>query len=177
MTALVRKMKKLGLLKLEMIGGGAIMAAAVLGLPIGILVTDASLLANPYLLGVVLVAMLLFGLVGYFRCIRPYLLYQKYPEVQAETDGEFLYIHAKKEAKIPLSEITEADVQVNLPYLLQKEFLYDLVIHLLSERYGDVILELPGHGTYKMRFVAEAEETADQLIRFLDKAMNQETTV
>ena len=40
---------------------------------------------------------------GHLRFVRPYCLYLKLPEIQAEYDDEFLYIHAKKEAKIPLA--------------------------------------------------------------------------
>ena len=123
-------------------------------------------------IGVVVVGMLFFGLVGFFMFIRPYLLYRKLPAVQAEADSEFLYIHTKKEAKIPLSELSEATVRVDLPYLLQKEFLREFIIHLFSEEYGDVILEIPGYGVYRMRFVANAELSANELARFICEASN-----
>ena len=172
MRILVRKMSSLGLLKVELIIGTLIMAAAVIGLPVGIALTDVTLMLNPYVLGVIGVGMLLFGLVGYFIFIRPYILYRKLPAVQAETDGEFLYIHSKKEAKIPLSNLESATVYVDLPYIYQKEFLSEFIIHIFSEYYGTVILELPGYGKFKMRFVANAEESGDNLIRFIREVLD-----
>ena len=172
MRILVRKMSSLGLLKVELIIGTLIMAAAVIGLPVGIALTDVTLMLNPYVLGVIGVGMILFGLVGYFIFIRPYILYRKLPAVQAETDGEFLYIHSKKEAKIPLSKLESATVYVDLPYIYQKEFLSEFIIHIFSEYYGTVILELPGYGKFKMRFVANAEESGDNLIRFIREVLD-----
>ena len=173
MKQLVKKINKPSLLTVELIGGSILMAAAMLVLPLGIAFIDAALLLNPYVLGVVLIGMFFFGLVGYFIFIRPFLLYRKMPAVQAETDGEFLYIHAKKEAKISLADLSEATVYVELPYLLQKEFLYEFLIHLFSEKYGNILLEIPGHGKYRMYFVSRVQETADGLIRFIDEAMNR----
>ena len=167
MRILVRKMSSLGLLRVELIIGTLIMAAAVIGLPVGIALTDVTLMLNPYVLLVVAIGMLLFALVGYFIFVRPYILYRKLPEVQMEADGEFLYIHSKKEAKIPLCELCEATVYVELPYIYQKEFLSEFIIHIFSEHYGTVIVELPGHGRFKMRFVSNAEDTADNLIHFI----------
>ena len=174
MKPLVKKMSKLGLLKAELIVGTVIMAAAMLILPIGVMSVDVELMANPYVLGVVLIGMLMFGLVGYFIFIRPYLQYRKLPAVLAATDGEFLYIHTKKKGMIPLAELSEATVRVQLPFLLQKEFAEEIVIHLFSEMYGTVILEIPGHGTYKMHFVSHARDTADELIRFLQDVMDRD---
>ena len=172
MRILVRKMSSLGLLKVEIIIGTIIMAAAVIGLPLGIALTDITLMSNPYVLGVVGIGMLLFSLVGYFIFIRPYILYRKLPAVQVETDGEFLYIHSKKEAKIPLLSLESATVYVELPYILQKEFLSEFIIHIFSEHYGTVILEIPGYGKFKMRFVSNAEDTADNLIRFIKDTLD-----
>ena len=90
----------------------------------------------------------------------------------AEADDEFLYIHANKEAKIPLASLTYASVRFELPFIWQEGFMKEIVIHLVSERYGDVILETPDFGNYKMRFAAQAEDAADVLIRFIDDAMN-----
>ena len=174
MKQLVKKISKTSLLMIELIAGSIIMAAAMLILPIGIISIDPVLLLNPYVLGIVVFGMLMFGLVGFFIFIRPYLLYRKLPAVQAEFDGEFLYIHSKKEAKIPLAALNEATVYVELPYLLQKEFLDEILVHLFSEKYGNILLEVPGHGNYRMYFVSHVQETADELIRFIEKAMNPE---
>ena len=163
-------MKGLGLLKLELVIGALIMAVAVIGLPAGIMSIDVALMANPYVVGVVIIGILMFASVGFFCFVRPYILYRKLPDVQAETDGEFLYIHAKKEAKIPLSDLSDAYVRVELPYLLQKEFLAEFIIHLFSEEYGNVVLEIPGKGSYRMRFVSHAKDAANELAYFIDTA-------
>ena len=174
MQVLVRKMRGLGLLKLEFAIGTVIMAAAVIGLPAGIAWVDYTLLLNPYVLGVIFAGMLFFASVAYFLFIRPYFIYRSMPEVLVETDGEFIYIHTKKEAKIPLSDIELATVYVDLPFIYQKEFLVEIIIHLFSEEYGTVTLELPGHGNFKMRFVANAEDTGDSLIRFFNDLWKNE---
>ena len=51
MNTLVRKISNLGLLKIEFAVGSLTMAAAVICPPIGIAVTNAELLLNPYVLG------------------------------------------------------------------------------------------------------------------------------
>ena len=173
MRILVRKMSSLGLLKVELIIGTLIMAAAVIGLPVGIALTDVTLMLNPYVLGVIGVGMLLFGLVGYFIFIRPYILYRKLPAVQAETDGEFLYIHSKKEAKIPLAELAGTGTFVHLPFLFSKELVAVLVTHLLSENYGDLDLDIPGYGSYKLRFVSNVQKTSNELIAFINEALTK----
>ena len=173
MKVLVKKMSKLRLLKFELIGGSILMLAAMIAMPVGILSLDPTLLENSYVLGTVLVSMGLFALVGFFLFIRPYLVYRKVPLVQAEADEEFLYIHGKKEAKIPLASLSEATARVELPYLYQKEFLREFIIHMFSEEYGDVVLEIPGYGTYKMRFVSYANVAANDFIRFIDEEMNK----
>ena len=105
--------------------------------------------------------------------MRPYFLYRKSPEVLAETDGEYLYIHGNKEVKIPLSEISEAMVFVKLPYIYSNEFVSVLLIHLFSEKYGDLDLEIPGHGNYKLRFVSDVQSAANALTHFLEDVMHQ----
>ena len=172
MKVFVKKMSSLKLLKLELIIGCIIMAVAIIGLPVGILVTDAELLLDPNILGVILVAMLMFGLVAYFLFIRPYILYRKTPMVQVETDGEFLYIYGKKQAKIPLASIDEISIRVELPFILQKEFLREMIIHMFSEKYGDIVLEIANYGTFRLRFVSNAQDSADELFSFLEKIIN-----
>ena len=169
MKILAKKMNKLGLLKFHFITGTLTMAIAMILLPVGIISIDLSLMTNPYILGFVLIAMLGFGLVGYFYCIRPYISYNKLPEVQLEADDEFLYIHTKKEAKIPLASLSNVVVTVRLPYLLQKEFLREFLIHLFSYQYGDLELDIPGYGSYRICFVANAQDVSLEVIDFLDK--------
>ena len=173
MNILVEKISNPILLKIKFITGAVLMAAAMIVLPVSILVTDMSVLADPHVLSVVAIGMLFFGLVGIFGFIRPYRLYHKLPAVLAETDGEFLYIHTNKEAKIPLAELTEARADITLPHMFDKEFLRELLIHIFTEEYGDITLELPGYGTYKMRFVSYVRTTTNELIAFLNEAMNR----
>ena len=71
MRVLIRKMNGLGLLKLELIIGTLIMAAAVIGLPAGIMSIDIALMANPYVVGVVIIGILMFASVGFFCFVRP----------------------------------------------------------------------------------------------------------
>lgn len=172
MRALVRKMSNLGLLKVQLILRAVLMAAAAFVLPIGLIVMDVTLLANPFMWGAIVGVMLLFGLAFYFGAVRPYMLYQKFPQVQAETDGEFLYIHTKDEVKIPVADLEDSFIHVSLPYLYQKEFVADFMVHMFSERYGDIYLEVPGYGEYRMRFVSDVTRTADELVGFIKAAID-----
>ena len=172
MTALVRKMSKLGILKFEMIIGAIIMIAAMILLPVGIAIGDASLLLNPYVLGVVSIGMLMFGSFAYFLFMRPYFMYRKSPEVLAETDGEFIYIYGKKQAKIPISAFDGAIVTFNLPFIYSNEFIAVLLVHLFSEQYGDIILDVPEYGSFKLRFVSHAKETSEELLQFIHASIN-----
>ena len=172
MTTLVRKMSKLGILKFEMIIGAIIMIAAMILLPVGIAIGDASLLLNPYVLGVVIIGMLMFGSFAYFLFMRPYFMYRKSPEVLAETDGEFIYIYGKKQAKIPISAFDGAVITFNLPFIYSNEFIAVLLVHLFSEEYGDIILDVPEYGSFKLRFVSHAKETSEELLQFINASIN-----
>ena len=163
-------MSSFGILKFQMILGAIVMIAAMIIGPVGIAVQDASLLLDPYVLGVVSVGVLMFGLFAYFLFIRPYFEYNKSPEVLAETDGEYLYIYGKKQAKIPLSDFEYAEVTYDLPFLYSSELMAVLIVHLCSEEYGDVTIDVPGYGCYKLRFVADVRRTADNLTAFLCNA-------
>ena len=174
MKILIEKMKNLRWKKVECIIGTTVMALVMIGFPISMLfVLDPAAWAEPFVIGFVIFVSFCFGAVGFFCFLDPYLLYRKLPEIQAEADDEFLYIHAKKEAKIPLSEINEISVRFELPNIYQKEFLREFLIHLFSEEYGKVILEIPGFGTYKMYFVPHAKEASDKLFYFLQDVMNR----
>ena len=61
MRTLVRKMNSFGILKVQLILGAIVMLAAMIMLPVGIAAGDPSLLLNPYVLGVVIIGMLMFG--------------------------------------------------------------------------------------------------------------------
>ena len=173
MNTLAEKISNPILLKVKLIAGAVLMAVAMLALPIGIFIGAPALVSDPSVWCVILAGMLFFGLVGIFGFIRPYILYGKLPAVQVEADDEFLYIHTTKEAKIPLAELTEVSAHVDLPYLFQKELLRELIIHFFSEEYADITLEISGYGTYKVRFVAYAQRTADEIISFLNDAMDR----
>ena len=173
MRILVTKMKSFGILRAQLIIGALVMLAAMIMLPVGIMQVDPSMLLNPYVLGVVIIGMLMFGLFAYFLFIRPYFIYRKSPDVLAETDGEYLYVYGKKQAKIPLSKLEGASVFVGLPFLYSKEFIAVLMIHLFSEQYGDLTLDVPGYGSYKLRFVSNVRETADELLTFLNESVNR----
>lgn len=167
MKVLVEKMSSFAILRVQMIFGAVLMVAAMIVPPVGIAVTDASLLLNPYVIGVVAVGMLMFGAFAFFLFIQPCLIYRKSPKVLAETDGEYLYIYGKKQAKIPLSDFDGAMVTYHLPYIYSKEQVAVLLTHLFSDNYGDLSLDVPGYGSYKLRFVSNVERAADQLTAFL----------
>jgi hypothetical protein len=169
MRVLVKKMNKMGLLRFVLIYYGVIMTALALALPVTVAVLDVTLLTNPTVLCMSLGAMLFFGGIGYLTFIRPYIIYHKLPEVLAETDGQFLYIHAIKEGEIPLSSLADASLDVHVPRLFQPGFLREFIIHIFSSHYGDIILEVPNYGKFKLRFVADAETVANELANVLFK--------
>lgn len=174
MRKLVETIKNPIILKIKMILGAVIMTAAMLLLPGYLAYSDITLLTEPSVLGVVIAGMLFFGLVGYFRSVRPYFLYCKAPAVQVEADDEFLYIHGKKEEKIALAEISEAYVHVSLPHMFANDFLSEFLIHLVSDQYGDLYLDLPGFGEFRMRFVSNVENTSKELIGFIQEKIDGE---
>ena len=170
MRPLAKKIRNFGILTLEFILGTIVMAAAMIVLPVGILMIDVSLILNPYVLGVVIIGMLMFGMVAYFLFMRPYLIYRKSPDVLAEADGEYLYIYGKKQVKIPLSALADAVITFQLPFIYSNEFVAVLLVHLFSEKYGDLILDVPEYGSYKMRFVSNVQETSREFIAYLSAA-------
>ena len=172
MKTLVKKMRKVGVLKFQMVLGAIVMIAAMIALPASIIIGDPSIILNPYVLGVVLIGMLMLALFAYFLFMRPYFLYRNSPEVLVETDGKHLYIHGKKEAKIPLADLDGTSYFIHFPFLYSNEFVATLVTHLLSEKYGDLDLDIPGYGSYKLRFVSDVYATANELMAFINQAIN-----
>lgn len=170
MKVLVKKMSSFGILKVQMIFGAIVMAAVVVLLPVGIAMGDPSLLLNPVVLGVVAAGMLMFGSFAYFLFIRPYFIYRKSPEVLVETDGEYVYIHGKKEAKIPLADFEGTVVTYHLPFIYSRELLATLLAFFLSENYGDLSVEVPEYGCYKLHFVSNVMVAADELAKILGNA-------
>lgn len=169
MKTLVTKMNKLGLLKLVLIYYAVIYIALALVMPITILLLDPSLFLNPTILFIVIVAVAFFGLIGYFAFIRPYIEYKKLPEVLAETDGEFVYFHGKKEAKISIMDLSYCYVDVNVPHIFQPGFLREFIIHKFSYDYGTITLDVPNHGTVKMKFVPNVEKVAKELLDYINE--------
>ena len=173
-TVLVEKMKASAVLRAELIIGIVLMSLAAIFLPLSIYCIDPILLTEPLMLAVVFIGASFFALVGLIGFVRPYLLYRKTPEVIVEADEEFLYIHTKNEVKIPLSKLSEAVVDVDNHFIWQVSFLRRILVYLLSDRYGDIVLEVADYGRYKLRFVSQVEDTAAELLRFLDETMNKE---
>ena len=172
MNVLVRKMSSLKLLKVELILGTIFSAVAMIAIPISIFCIAPDLLREPLAWGIVLGVILFFGSVGYFLFVCPYRLYLRLPEVLAEYDDQFLYIHSKKEAKIPLAELTYVHVTAELPFLLHGSFWREILIHLCSDEYGRIDLDIDGFGSYKLYFVPHAEDMESELFRFFDGVMN-----
>lgn len=172
MNTLVKKMTSLKLLKVELILGTIFSAVAMIAIPVSIFCLAPDLLREPLAWGIAASAMLFFGLVGYGLFVHPYRLYHKIPDVQLEYDDEFLYIHSKKEAKIPLAELNYVQITAELPFILQEGFLREILIHLCSDEYGRIDLDIDGFGSYKLYFVPHAKEMEGKLLRFFDGVMN-----
>ena len=172
MNVLVRKMSSLKLLKVELILGTVFSTLAMIGIPISIFCIAPDLLREPLAWGIAFSTILFFGLVGYGLFVHPYRLYLKLPDVQLEYDDEFLYIHSKKEAKIPLADLTYVTITAELPFLLHESFLREILIHLCSDEYGRIDLDIDGFGSYKLYFVPYAKEMEGELLGFFNGVMN-----
>lgn len=167
MKTLARTVQNSAILRFDLIAGILIMAAAFLVLPIGIFSIDLELMKDPAIWGIVLTGMLFFGLIGFFGFVRPYFRFRNLPEVQAETDGTYLYLYGLKEAKIPLVEMEGAYLHADVPYRMGREFL----VHLLSERYGTVYIEVPKYGKFKLYFIAGAQEVPHRIIALAENKL------
>ena len=172
MKTLVTKMEKLGLLRCVLIYYAIIYIALALILPVSIIVLDPSLLLNPTILTIAIIAVLFFGLIGYFVFIRPYIVYKKLPTVLAESDGEYVYFHGKKEATISIQDLSYCYMDVDVPHIFQHGFIREFIIHKFSSDYGSIVLDIPSYGKIKMQFVANAEEVGAQLIDYINQNSN-----
>ena len=172
MNVLVRKMSSLKLLKVELIFGTIFSAAAMICIPVSMFCLVPDLLKEPLAWGIAFGIMLFFGLVGYGLFVHPYRLYLRLPDVQMEYDDEFLYIHSKKEAKIPLADLTYVHITAELPFLLHESFLREILIHLCSDEYGKIALDIDGFGSYKLYFVPYAADMEGKLLNFFNDVMN-----
>ena len=169
MKTLVTKMEKLGLLRFVLIYYAIIYIALALAFPVTILILDPSLFLNPTILIMAIVAVLFFGTIGSFTFIRPYIVYKKLPEVLAESDGEFVYFHGTKEAKISLADLSECYLDVDVPQIFQHGFLREFIIHKFSSNYGTIVLDVPSYGTVKLQFVANAQDVARELLDYINE--------
>ena len=169
MKILVKKMNKLGLLRFVLFYYAIIYIALALVLPVTVMILDPALLLNPKILGMVIIAVLFFGLIGYFTFIRPYFVYRKLPKVLAETDGKYVYFHGKKETKISLVDLSYCYMDVDVPRIFHPGFIREFLIHKFSSDYGSITLDVPKHGTVKLQFVANAEEVAKELLDYINK--------
>jgi hypothetical protein len=169
MKVLVSKMEKLGLLRFVLIYYAVIYIALALVMPVTIAVLDPTLFLNPTILGIVIGVVLFFSLIGYFTFIRPYIVYKKLPTVLAESDGEFVYFHGKKEAKISLNDLSYCYMDVNVPHIFQQGFIREFIIHKFSSNYGSITVDVPSYGTVKLQFVADAQEVADELLNYINQ--------
>ena len=46
------------------------------------------------------------------------------------------------------------------------------MIHLCSDEYGRIDIDIDGFGSYKLYFVPHAEDTESELLRFFNGVMN-----
>ena len=169
MKVLVSKMDKLGLLRFVLIYYAVIYIALALVMPVAIVILDPTLFLNPTILFIVIGIVLFFGLIGYFTFIRPYVVYKKLPEVLAESDGEFVYFHGKKEAKISLNDLSYCYIEVDVPHIFQHGFIREFIIHKFSSNYGTITLTVPSYGTVKLQFVANAEDVSQELLAYINQ--------
>ena len=169
MKTLVTKMDKLGLLKFILIYYAVIQIALTLVMPVTIVILDPTLFLNPTILCIVIGIALFFGLIGYFAFIRPYFVYKKLPNVLAETDGEYVYFHGKKEAKISLNDLSYCYMDVDVPHIFHPGFLREFIIHKFSSNYGTIVLNVPSYGTVKMQFVANAQTVSKELLNYINE--------
>ena len=169
MKTLVKKMDNLGLLRVVLIYYAVIYIALALVMPVTIVILDVTLFLNPTILCIVIGIVLFFGLIGYFTFIRPYIVYKKLPKVLAESDGEFAYFHGKKEAKISLNDLSYCYMDGSVPHIFQHGFIREFIIHKFSSNYGSIILNIPSYGTIKLKFVANAEDVAKDLLNYINE--------
>lgn len=126
------------------------------GIPVGLSVTvTPEVLAEPMYWLVIGGFALFMDLGAWLLLVRPYLLYRKLPEVQAEADEKYLYIHGKKEAKIPLTELEGANF-----FGIPQNFL----VITLGGGYGTFTIETLNHGNFKLRFVDNVKDAPERLV-------------
>lgn len=154
MKTIARKTEKKFLIIFDLIIGVITGIFGGIVVPVLIFCLDPSFLTNIYIWITVLGLFLFFGLITYFVSLRPLMIFKKTKNIQAETDGEYIYFHGNKEAKILLKEMEGTSIDISIPYLLSHEF----IIHFVSEQYGKVIINVPNYGKYKLYFVSNAKD-------------------
>lgn len=130
--------------------------AFVIALPVALLFYMPEAMAEPLMWAVLAGVALFFGGGGYLMLVRPYNIYKKLPEIQAQTDGTNLYIYGKKEAVIPLRNMEGFSCFASPENLL---------IQMLADGYGVVTLEVPEYGKFKFYHVSHANQVPDKLVK------------
>lgn len=119
---------------------------------------------EPFVLGLMLGVMAVTGLCATFLAIIPIKRFLTLPDVQAEADGEFLYINSTKSAKIPIMEMRGAIIEASVPHYIGREFL----VHLFSEEHGHVKIKLEDGRRFKLYFVSKAVNVQVSMIEYLE---------
>ena len=89
--------------------------------------------------------------------------------IENVADGEYVYFHGKKEAKISLNDLSYCYMDVNVPHIFHPGFLREFIIHKFSSDYGTIILDVPNHGTIKLKFVANAQTVSKELLNYINE--------
>lgn len=163
MTVIAQKAEKTLILKGEFILGILIFIAAVIVLPVVVFSIEEGLIREPLLWGVVIVTALFFAGGSFLMLIRPYLHYRRLPVVQAETDGTYLYIHSKKEAKLPLEDMEGTSVFATPE---------NLVIQLLADGYGRVDITLADGEKHKLYFISHANQVPNKIASLIESRLS-----
>lgn len=154
MTVIAQKTEKTLILKSEFIVGSLIILASAIVLPVSVFSIEEGLIREPLLWGIVIATALFFSGGSFFMLIRPYLLYRRLPVVQAETDGTYLYLHSKKEAKLLLTDLEGASV-----FAVPE----NLLIQVLADGYGRVDITLATGKKYTLYFISRANQVPHQI--------------
>lgn len=162
MTAIARKTEQTLILKGEFILGILITISALIILPVVVFSLEEGLIGEPLLWGIIIVTALFFSVGSFFMLIRPYLLYRRLPVVQAETDGTYLYIHSKKEARFRL-----ADMEGTFVFATPE----NLIIQFLADGYGRVDITLADGEKHKLHFISHANQVPNQIISLIESRL------
>lgn len=168
MKTVAKKTDKKALIIFDLVVGILVGIFGGIVVPVLIFCLDPEFLTNIYIWITAIGLLLFFGLITYATAIRPLMLFKKSKEIQAETDGEYIYFYGNKEAKIPLKEMEGTSIDIQVPYLLSHEF----IIHLVSEQYGKLIINVPNYGKYKLYYIANAKDVMYEIKNLIETKLN-----